>query len=247
MGQLEAVISFKRFDAAHTGQEVGAWLAAEHEAKGLLPEYVAFHSTDGASNAVASVNEYEALTEMNRSSPIHHHVCLAHQTNRSAKYASGTGDFKVCANTGLSEVLNKCHTILAHVHRSSARLEVIRQVQKDANRLSIVLPSPGVTTRWDSSNREVTSVNRIMGDLNKGLLMLINGMDKDKLVGGDGEVCPVSDFTFTSHDKSILRQFECGSDPCVRLSKFYQLNAATCHETLFVTQAHLAEMKASLM
>ena len=84
---------FKRYESAHTGKAIGAWLASEHEAKGLLPQYVGYHCTDGASNAVASVNEYGILTEINRDTPINHQECLAHQTNHSAKFASGTGDF----------------------------------------------------------------------------------------------------------------------------------------------------------
>ena len=168
--QCETVNSFKRFEGAHTGSGVGSWLTQEHKEKGLLPQYVGYHCTDGASNAVASVNEYELLTEMNRDTPINHQKCLAHQTNRSAKFASGTGDFKVCQNKPLSELLNKTHTIIARVHRSPARIAVIKSVQRSAKRKVIVLPSPGVTTRrWDSENREVSSLNRIMADYSKGL------------------------------------------------------------------------------
>ena len=43
----------------------------------------------------------------------------------------------------------------------------------------------------------------------------------------------------------ILRQFECGSKARVLLSKFYQINAATSHETLFVTAVYLGMMKES--
>ena len=93
LDQCETVNSFKRYESAHTGKAIGAWLASEHEAKGLLPQYIGYHCTDGASNAVASVNEYEILTEINHDTPINHQKCLAHQTNRSAKFASGTGDF----------------------------------------------------------------------------------------------------------------------------------------------------------
>ena len=71
--------------------------------------------------------------------------------------------------------------------------------------------------------------------------MLINGMDKEKMVWKEGMTVPIlSDFTFTANDKMILRQFECGSEPCVMLSKFYQINGATSHETLFVTVAYLS-------
>ena len=241
--QCETVNSFKRFDGAHTGAAVGRWLAKEHELKGLLPQYVAFHCTDGASNAVASKSEYDLLTEMNRSSPINHNKCLAHQANRSAKYASGTGDFQVCRNQVLCDILKKVHVIVARVHKSPSRIAVIKEYQRRAKRAVVVLPSPSVPTRWDSTNREVSSLNRIMGDFNKGLLELINGNDKGKLTPKDGRVLPFTDFTFTSNDQLVLRQFECGSEPCVLLSKFYQINDATSHETLFVTTAYLAMLR----
>jgi hypothetical protein len=119
----------------------------------------------------------------------------------------------------------------------------MRGVQQKARRSAIVLPSPGVVTRWDSSNREVATLNRIMGDYSKGLHILITGHDKEKLTPKDGVTLPLTDFTFTPNDKLILRQFECGSEPAVKLSKFYQLNKATSHETLFVTTAYLAMMR----
>lgn len=240
--QLETVNSFKKFDQSHTGEAIGEWMVAEHAAKGLLPNYVVYHCTDGASNAVASVTEYELLTAVNREAPISHQKCLAHQTNRSAKYASGTGDFKNNANPRLSDILHKAHTIIARVHRSSARLKIVKDIQMTANRKSVVIPSPGVTTRWDSANKEVASLNRIMGDFSKALHNMIQGMDNHKLKGKDG-LLPVTDFTFTPSDKLILRQFECGSEPCVLLSKFYQINDATSHETIFVTTAYLMMMR----
>ena len=168
--------------------------------------------------------------------------CLAHQTNRSAKFASGTGDFRTNANPRLSQVLAKCHGIIARVHRSSARLKVVKEVQLSMNRSKVVFPSPGVATRWDSANREVSSVNRIMGDFNRALHILIRGLDKAKLTPKDAPVVSSTEFTFTPNDKLILRQFKCGSGPCVLLSKFFQINNATSHETIFVTAAYLLLM-----
>ena len=78
---LVVMISFKQFDGAKTGVGVGTWLYDEHFAKGLLPAYVLYHSTDGASNAVASANHYKLLSEMNTDCPIHHSTCLAHQVS----------------------------------------------------------------------------------------------------------------------------------------------------------------------
>ena len=56
---------------------------------------------------------------------------------------------------------------------------------------------------------------------------------------------PRSDFVFTPINCSILRQFECGSEPCLLLSKFFQKNAATVHETLFVILDRLQQIRAS--
>ena len=243
LSQCESVISFKHFGQRHTGKEVGKWLVEQHEAKGLLPQYVGYHCTDGASNAVAAANEYRALTEINQSVPINHQPCLAHQANRSAKYASGTGGFARNANVDLSDVLTKTHAIVARMHRSAARLRVLRDVQHEAKRSSILIPSPSVPTRWDSSNREVTSVNRIMGDLNKAITRLMKTSDKDKLTAKDGSPRLLSEFKFTESDRIILRQFEGGSEPCLLLSKFFQINDATSHETLFVTSAYIAMLR----
>ena len=64
----------------------------------------------------------------------------------------------------------------------------------------VVMASPGVTTRWDSANREVVSLNRIMGDFSKGLHHMMGGMGRDKLLGRDGHPLPVTHFTFTPAD-----------------------------------------------
>jgi hypothetical protein len=240
---METVLSFKKFDGVKSGVGIGQWMVAEHASKGLLPAYVGYHSTDGAANAVASINHYELMTEMNRDAPIDHEKCMAHQNNRSAKYASGTGDFKTCSNYDLKTVLIKAHNIIHRVHRSPHRIKVVRDVQKAAKRKAVVLPVPSVVTRWDSSNLEVASLNRIMGDFNAALNLLIDDYDSHLLLHPDGVEVDQGLFTFTAKDKSILRQFECGSQPCLLLSKFYQLNEPTCHETLFVTVARLAQMR----
>jgi hypothetical protein len=96
----EVVLSFRWFNGAKTGIGVGTWLYDKHLEKGLKPSYVVYHAMDGASNAVTSANHYRLLAEMNGvyKSRILHNTCLVHQNNRSAKFASGTGDFKTCSN-----------------------------------------------------------------------------------------------------------------------------------------------------
>ena len=118
----------------------------------------------------------------------------------------------------------KAHNIIARVHRSPYQIKVVRDVQKARKRLKDVLPVPSVLTQWDSSNAEVSSLNRIMWDFNTALGLLLNDFDKGLLVSlDDDEEEPVdrSDFCFTAEDKSILCQFECGSKSCLKLSKFY--------------------------
>jgi hypothetical protein len=241
----EVVLSFKRFNGAKTGIGVGTWLYDEHLEKGLKPSYVVYHATDGASNAVASANHYRLLAEMNGvyESRILHNTCLAHQNNRSAKSASGTGDFKTCSNPVLQDILNKVHQIIARVHWTHHRIKAIRRVQKTANRSSIVMPVPSVVTCWVSSSMEVTSLNRIMGDFNKGLNIILDTTDSKLLEERDGVIRPRSDFAFTPTDRTIFRQFECGSQPCLLLSKFFQLHKPIIHETLFMMVARLTPMR----
>ena len=131
---LEAVIAFEKFPEAKTGKNIAEWLLASHLKAGLKGEYIMCHSTDGASNAVASSMEFQAMTNAVKKEKIRHYTCYAHQVNRSAKYASGTGDFKTPANVELAKVLKKLHEINGRVYRNEARLKVLFAVQVKKNR-----------------------------------------------------------------------------------------------------------------
>ena len=72
---------------------------------------------------------------------------------------------------------------------------------------------------------------------------LLGTVDKLFLEENDGVTRPKTDFIFTASDRSVMRQYECGSQPCLLLSKFFQLNEPTIHETLFVISARLAKMR----
>jgi hypothetical protein len=131
---LEAVIAFEKFPESKTGKNIAEWLRQSHSKAGLKGEYIMCHSTDGASNAVASSMEFQAMTDAVKASSIRHYTCLAHQVNRSAKYASGTGDFKIPANTELAKVMKKMHEINGRVYRNETRLKVLFAVQTKKNR-----------------------------------------------------------------------------------------------------------------
>lgn len=132
---LETILAFDQFNESKTSMNIAAWLTTGHCRAGLKPDYILCHATDGASNAVGSSMEFQAITScLKEERNIRHYVCMAHQVNRSAKYASGTGDFRENANEELSSVLKKMHEINGRVYRSETRLKVLFAVQKEKNR-----------------------------------------------------------------------------------------------------------------
>jgi hypothetical protein len=131
---LEVVLSFEHFREAKTSENIAAWLHKSHLRGGLKPDYILCHATDGASNAVGSAAGYKAITESLRETEIEHYTCFAHQVNRSAKFASGTGDFKDNANEELSAVIQKLHEINGRIYRNEGRLQVLYGVQNERGR-----------------------------------------------------------------------------------------------------------------
>jgi hypothetical protein len=146
--------------------------------------------------------EFQAMTDAVKASSIHHYTCFAHQVNRSAKYASGTGYFKTPANTELAKVMKKMHEINGRVYRNETRLKVLFAVQTKKiselllqaslfcldrfcssclqqlllhliHRKVIRRPFRGVTTRWNSDHNEVKATNIFMGDLQKSLVLML--------------------------------------------------------------------------
>jgi hypothetical protein len=136
---LETVIAFEQFPESKTALNIAEWLKTSHTKAGLKPEYIMCHATDGASNAVGSSMEFQAMTDATKADSIRHYTCYAHQVNRAARYASGTGDFKQNNNEELGNVIKKLHEINAPVFRSETRLKVLFQVQKDKERY-VLLP-----------------------------------------------------------------------------------------------------------
>jgi hypothetical protein len=122
-----------KFPESKTGKNIADWLLASHLKAGLKGEYIMCHSPDGASNAVASSMEFKAMSNAVKDSWIRHYTCYAHQVNRSAKYASGTGDFKSPAKIELAKVLKKLHEINGRVFRNETRLKALFAVQTKKN------------------------------------------------------------------------------------------------------------------
>jgi hypothetical protein len=131
---LEAVLAFEQFPKSKTSENIADWLIKSHLRGGLNPEYILCHATDGASNAVGSAMEFQAITSAVRQSAIRQYVCLAHQVNRSAKFASGMGDFRITRNEELSNVLRKTHEINSRIFRNESRLKILFAVQNEKKR-----------------------------------------------------------------------------------------------------------------
>lgn len=127
-------MSFDQFPGIKSAKNIADWLRRGHDKAGIKPEMISSHSTDGASNAVGSAMEFKAITNYLRETEIQHYTCFAHQVNRSAKYASGTGDFANPRNETLAAVLSKMHDINSHILRSEKRLAILFQVQEERNR-----------------------------------------------------------------------------------------------------------------
>jgi hypothetical protein len=131
---LEVVLAFDQFLDAKTSDNIASWLTEGHLRGGIKPDMILCHSTDGASNAVGSAKEFKAIVAVTRENHITHYTCMAHQVNRAARYASGSGDFVNNANVELSAVLKKMHEINARVYRSESRLKVLFKVQQERGR-----------------------------------------------------------------------------------------------------------------
>jgi hypothetical protein len=278
---LETVLSFDQFPEAKTSSNIAEWLREGHLRGGIKPAYIMCHSTDGASNAVGSSLEFQASTSyLKESREIFHYICMAHQVNRSARYASGTGDFRMNKNIELSTVLKKMHEINGRIYRNETRLKVLFDVQKGQNRYvglqcfsciciasamslthssilffcsstSIVIsnvirrPYRGVATRWNSDYEEVKATNIFMGDLQLALLAMLGekGCDANLLTDGNGDEVDKDSLMFTKNDEMILRQYECGSEPVVMLSKFFQMDVPTSHLVLVNLRARIAQLR----
>jgi glycerate kinase len=86
---LETVVAFEQFPESKTAVNIAEWLKTSHMKAGLKLECIMCHATDGASNAVGSTMEIQAMTDATKADSIRHYTCYAHQVNRAAKYASG--------------------------------------------------------------------------------------------------------------------------------------------------------------
>jgi hypothetical protein len=84
-----------------------------------------------------------------------------------------------------------------------------------------------------------------MGDLQRSLAIMLgeNGCDVGLLKDANSDPVDRMTLMFSSMDKTILRQYECGAEPVVLLSKFFQLDVPTSHLALVHIRARIAQLR----
>ena len=242
LSNMEFILNFEKFDGAKTSVDVAEWMDVTRKAAGI--ESSDFHqlSADGASNAIGSIAEFEALTRSERANDVDFDICYAHQNQRSGGYASGTLKFKLDPNPDLGSALKKNHGIQSRVHGTASRLAVYSGCATDAERFPIIYPKMGVPTRWDSYVEECKRANLIMGDMSKTLAILLQkgGMDWDLLSDEEKKNNDTSSFEYSDEEKKILRQYEGAAMPAREYSKFLQDNRNAWSYVLFETRVVLS-------
>jgi hypothetical protein len=90
-------------------------------------------------------------------------------------------------------------------------------------------PYCGVATRWNLDHKEVHATNIFMGNLQRSLVMMLgeNGCDIHLLQDTEGDPVDRMTMMFSPKEQTILWQYECGSEPVMLLSKFFQLDVLT--------------------
>jgi hypothetical protein len=85
-----------------------------------------------------------------------------------------------------------------------------------------------------------------MGDLQRslGLMLGEKGCDEHLLrADAPGGAVDKISLMFTNTDQTILRQYECGSEPVLLLSKFFQLDDPSSHLVLVHLRARIAQLR----
>jgi hypothetical protein len=108
-------------------------------------------------------------------------------------------------------------------------------------------PFKGVATCWNSDHEEVKATNIFMGDMQRSLVIMLGdrGCDISLLRNNEGDPVNKRTLMFTPTDQMILRQYECGAEPVVLLSKFFQSDFPTSHLVLIHLRIRIAQMRES--
>jgi len=236
---LEFVGNFERFEQAKSIDNIVDWMEESTVEVRIKDSDFNQLCADGASNAKGSIAEYEALARTRRSNNVDVDVCISHQNQRSAGYASGTVDFAKPVNEELGGIIRKSHDITVHISRAPLRMSVYNDVQKRRKRRPQLTFKVGNDTRWDSWLLETQRNNMIMGDICATLrdLRCSGGLD-EKLASQDAK-----SLSYTTEDKTILRQFEAAAWNATRLSKFTQDNNNAWAYLLFKIKYTLQESR----
>jgi hypothetical protein len=109
-------------------------------------------------------------------------------------------------------------------------------------------PYKGVVTRWNSDFEEVRHTNIYMGDLQEALARMLDpefGIDKSLLKDSNGDEVDPNCLMFMPNERVSLRQYECASEPVMKLSHFFQHSVPMAHMILVTIRARIEEMRQS--
>jgi hypothetical protein len=214
------------------------WIKDTIKACKLRDEDFNQFTSDGASKAIGSVAEFESQTRTTRSNDIDLQICVSHQNERAAGFASGTHDFAEPVNAKLGELLKKSHGIQSRLSRAPTRMMIYRQVQERKQRKPMLNPKPANETRWNARNIETARALEIMDDVqetNKRLLAT-DEIDYDSLTAEEKRSGNLDRFIYTNDDIMTLRQWEASSNGAKYFSKFTQENGNTISYMLLEVQ-----------
>ena len=189
----------------------------------LMSDFNQFVS-DGASNAIGSIAEFESQTREERSNDISVQRCVSHNNELSLGYASGLLDYTDRVNEELGDILKKLHTSQVRLSRSGNRMLVYRAIQEKKGRNPALVPVPGNDTRWNSRQVEVGRFLMTEGDQLETSMQLFSkgGDDYDLLTDKEKKASDLSRFIISDHEKMVLRQWEASAMLAKYFSKFTQ-------------------------
>jgi hypothetical protein len=237
LDNLEYILNFERFDKPKTCANVSDWIFESFSEALLCSGDINQFSADGASNAIGSIAEYEALSRPTRPNDVQLSVCFAHQNERSGGYASGTIAFAEPANKELGDILEKSHSVQVRLSRSSRRMAIYSEIQLKNKRKPMLKPDPANDTRWNGTIDETVRAKMIMGDVSETLAILLSP-DGDDIGLLDNN--KLDDLQYTGEDKMVLRQFEGAAMPAKLYSKFTQDTKETWSYILFESRLAIA-------
>jgi hypothetical protein len=96
-------------------------MTRSYKATGMPDAGIGHAAANGASNMYDGLQQFKWNSQFIPGEELTTTKCAPHQNQRSARFASGNGDFKVNSNPDLGKSLSKNHEIHTQLSRSNPR------------------------------------------------------------------------------------------------------------------------------